>query len=412
MASIPARRVAEPAAKASRLWWRVHQWVGFKLSIFMAFVCLTGSIAVFSSEIDWLIYPSLRVSPASVQGPVRWDRIATEAARYEPGVGRIQYIGAPIASAFAARVSFERPDKTLGYLHAHPTTGRIQGEQGFVDTHRIFRNLHRHLNLPTKYGVPLVSLLSILLTISVATSFVVYKKWWRGFWKPIRTRDARTGWGDFHRLAGVWSLWFVALIAVTGLWYLAESLGGAAPPMPKAEVEPVTMPLPDLAARLGPALAAARAAAPDLVIEQVGFPAKKSGAFLIQGQRQAILVRPRANTVFVAAGNGRALLATDARDLGIHTRISEMADPLHFGTWGGYWTKIPWFLFGLAMTALSVSGVAIYGLRIGRELHLANTTRTVWNRAWSGMGVWRWPALACVAIGLAMLPTLFMTASE
>ena len=76
-----------------------------------------------------------------------------------------------------------------------------------------------------------------LLLITLVTSFVVYKKWWRGFTKPLRKRDARTWWGDFHRLAGVWSLWFAALITLTSIWYFVESLGGDAPPHPSVDQE-------------------------------------------------------------------------------------------------------------------------------------------------------------------------------
>ncbi|NJS13766.1 MAG: PepSY domain-containing protein [Sphingopyxis sp.] len=335
MASVTAPSITKRVTKPSRLWWRVHQWVGFKLSIFLAFIFFTGTVAVLSAEIDWLLHPSLRVSPSSVEGPVQWSKIAENAAAHL-NVKQISYMSEPTASAFAVRVSVTWADDSIGFLHAHPTTGVIQGSQGFVDTQRIFRNLHRHLNLPTQYGVPLVSALSILMLISFVTSFIVYKKWWRGFFKPVRWRNARTVWVDIHRLAGVWSLWFVLLIALTGLWYLVESLGGEAP-----------------------------------------------------------------------VKDGQTLLATDAQDLNVHQRISEMADPLHFGTFGGYWTKIIWFLFGLFLTGLAVSGIAIYGLRVGRDLTSVSQAPSGWAVAWRGMGNWRWVALGCVAIGLLMLPTLF-----
>ena len=82
-----------------------------------------------------------------------------------------------------------------------------------------------------------------------------------------------------------------------------------------------------------------------------------------------------------------------------------MADPLHFGTFGGYWTKVTWFVFGVGLTALSLSGVVIYGLRIARE---TRTTVTHWVIAWHGMGWWRWLACTGVALGFTMISTLFM----
>lgn len=405
MASVAAPTQAKKTG-GRRLWWAVHQWVGLKLSLFLAFILFTGTLAVLSAEIDWLLHPTLRVAPSSVEGAPRWDRIAEQAARY-PGVATINYIGRPTARAFAVRVAFQRADESRGYLHVHPTTGRVQGEQGFVDSQRVLRNLHRHLNLPTKYGIPIVASLSFLLIISVVTSFVVYRKWWRGFFKPIRWRDARTAWGDFHRLAGVWSLWFVALIALTGLWYLVEQLGGDAPDLPEPAQAIAAMPAgsrpADAAARLAASLAAVRRADPGLEIEAVQFPDDKSGAFIFQGQRNAWLVRPRANAVWVDAATARVVMASDGGDLGVHQRISEMADPLHFGTFAGYWTRIPWFLFGLLMTGLALSGAAIYSHRIAHSARAAVARHPIWNGMWRGTGRWRWLSGALVATGAVMI---------
>ena len=405
----PAAPGTAPARKqkASRLWWHVHQWVGLKLSIFMSFILLTGSLAVVSYEIDWLIQPSLRVAPSSVApGEPNWAAIAISAAEY-PRTARVRAIEAPTASAFAARAMVDWEDGKLGFLHIHPTTGVVQGEGWWVGAQRILRNMHRHLNLPTKYGVPLVSTLSLLLLTSFATSMVVYKKWWRGFLRSPRQRNARTWWGDFHRLAGVWSLWFVLLIGITGLWYLVESLGGNAPPAPEGKVVASTVDRYAAGRQLAASLAAARAADPQLVITGIRFPDDDNASFVFEGQKSAWLVRQRANAVWTAVETGRVMLVTDATELNVHQRISEMADPLHFGTFGGYWTKIPWFLFGLLLTALCVSGVAIYALRITHDAREKLNWRANGPAMGRGMGWWKWPALAAVLTGFALLPALF-----
>lgn len=405
--AVAVPRPPKALPKGARLWWVVHQWAGLKLSILLSFVLLTGTLAVLSAEIDWLMRPPLRVAPAGVSGPVNWPAIARNAAAYAPEA-TIRSLDAPVARAFAASVTIEKPDGTLRFLYAHPTTGVVQGDGHWVGAQRVLRNMHRHLNMPVAYGVPIVSSLAFLLLVSLVTSLVVNKKWWRGFARPIRTRDARTGWGDFHRLAGVWSLWFVLLMILTGFWYFAESLGASAPSPAKPEVAATALSGQALADRLGDSLAAARAADPDLRIEHIGFPGEENGAFQFQGQKHALLVRPRANSVWISAADGDIRLIADGRDLTVHQRISEMADPLHFGTFGGYWTRIPWFLFGALTTALAVSGTALYGLRLLRaERTPAKGARPVLVRAWTGMGAWRWPALALLLIGFALLPTLY-----
>ena len=404
-----ARARTSPWYGDRRVWWQVHQWVGFQLSLVLAFILFTGTLAVLSHEIDWLLQPSLRVAPSSVEGEPRWERIAASAAAY-PRTKQILSIDEPIARAFAARVMVAFDDGRLGFLHVHPSTGAVQGEGVWWGAQRVLRNMHRHLNLPTKYGVPLVSALALLMLISVVTSFVVYKGWWRGFFKPVRTAKPRTLWGDLHRLLGVWSLWFLLLIAVTSVWYLVESLGGEAPAMPSVDVAAAGEGGDAGSASrragetLAASLAAVRRADPDLQIEMIVFPAERSGALVFQGQRSAWLVRPRANAAWVDPASGEVLLRTDARALNVHQRISEMADPLHFGTFGGYWTKIPWFLFGLALTFLAVSGCAIYAIRLADRAKAVVGWTSGWRAAWTGMGGWRWVSMAMIVVGLVMLP--------
>lgn len=410
MVTAAAFKQHEAAAVAhktpARLWWTVHQWAGLKLSILLSFILLTGTLAVVSSEMDWLMRPAMRVAPSSVTGPVNWPAIARNSTAFRPDYS-IRSISAPLASAFAASVMVKKSDGTNAYLYAHPTSGIIQGEGHWVGAARVLRNMHRHLNMPVWIGVPIVSALAFLLAVSLATSLVVYKKWWRGFGRSIRTRDARTGWGDFHRLAGVWSLWFIVVIIGTGAWYFIESTVAPAPSLPEAEVPATGLSSAGLADRLETSLRAARAVEPELMIEHVSFPDDEEGAFTFQGQKDALLVRPRANSVWTAAIDGRVLLAADARDLSVHQRISEMADPLHFGNFGGYWTKIPWFLFGGLLTALSISGTALYSLRLLKSERTRGAARPVLIRAWDGMRWWRWPALGLVATGFALLPSLF-----
>jgi uncharacterized iron-regulated membrane protein len=394
--------------KASRLWWYVHHWVGFKLALFMSFIFLTGTLAVVSNEIDWLVQPSLRVAPSSVEAEPNWEKIVASATTY-PGIKQIQSIDEPTASAFAAKVAVIWDDDRYGFLHIHPATGAVQGEAPWVGAQRILRNMHRHLNLPVWIGVPIVCTIAFLMLVSLASAFMVYKKWWRGFVKLPRRRDARTWWGDFHRLTGVWSLWFVMLIALTGVWYFVEQMGADAP-VPRAEISKGTPSLPaDLPAigrQFAASLQAARAADPELDIQDIRFPTPESPAFVFEGAKTAILVRPRANAVWTDAGSGSVLARFDGEDLDVHQRISEMADPLHFGTFGGYWTKIPWFIFGALLTGLSVSGVAIYALRIGRELQEATPLSLGLKRSWQGMERWRWLALTLVLTAFIMFPAL------
>lgn len=112
------------------------------------------------------------------------------------------------------------------------------------------------------------------------------------------------------------------------------------------------------------------------------------------------------HAVWIDPASAQVLLTTDGRDMGFHQRVGEMADPLHFGNFGGYWTKIPWFLFGLAMTGLAVSGAAIYSLRIARERQAEIRLSRSFAGMWRGMGHWRWLSVALIMVGFIFLAPL------
>lgn len=394
------------AGKGRSLWWSVHSWAGLKLSVFISFVLITGTLAVVAHEIDWLANPAMRVAPRS-QPQASWGAIAQAAQRAAPDA-RITSLHAPIDPWFAAEVLVERGEARPSRVFVDPYTAEVTGTGGWANAQRFLRQTHRHLMLPTKIGVPIVSAVSFLLLASLITGVVTYKKWWRGFLRLPRAGDARRFNGDLHRLAGLWSLWFVALIAATGFWYLIESLGGQAPrlPQPKARIAeaPVVV---------GPALdrvvATARRAYPDLRITEIRLPADGDRGVVVMGQARALLVRDRANAVWIDPRDDRVLLVSRGEALGAHQRISEMADPLHFGTFGGLATKAIWFLAGIVLSGLSVTGVVIYSLRLRRAAREAPKGALL--HAWRGMGWWVYPALGLIAMSLALTPSALMGAS-
>jgi uncharacterized iron-regulated membrane protein len=268
---------------------------------------------------------------------------------------------------------------------------------------RFFREMHRHLLLPARYGIPLVCSLSILLLLSIITGLVTYKKFWRGFFKWPQGGNARRLTGDIHRLGGLWTLWFTALITLTGVWYMVESLGGGAPVPRQPRIE-ASASLSLDAARIDGLVAIGQRAYPNLEIRELRLP-ERTSPLIILGQADAVLVRDRVNGVAIDPVSGEVLAVSKGETLSLHQRISEMADPLHFGTWGGMTTKIVWFLFGIAMTALSVTGVVITSVRLKKAYAPERPAGNSWMlRAWRGMGSWAYVGAGIVLMSLALIP--------
>ncbi|MEM1187294.1 MAG: PepSY-associated TM helix domain-containing protein [Pseudomonadota bacterium] len=345
-------------------WFTIHSWIGLKLSILMSFVLFTGTMAVLSSEIDWLLNPPMRA--ATPVHATAWGEALT-ALRAEYPEAKILSVSRRADAWWAIEALVESPWGELGRLWFDPATGEYQGYTSWLNVQRFFRTVHRHLMLPTKIGIPIVTALAVPLLVSLIAGLVVYKGFWRGFFRwPRFERTTRIWAGDLHRLLGLWSSWFLVLIALTSVWYLVEVMGGRAPSLPSP-----TLPVGEWSEPSGEGLQAMVAEAervhPDFQIRRIVFPNRDERPLLLMGELDAVLVRPRANAVAFASATGELVGHYRGEELDLHTRISEAADPLHFGYFGGLWTKALWFLLGAAMTSLSITGCVIYGKRLAKR---------------------------------------------
>ncbi|MGK6318321.1 PepSY-associated TM helix domain-containing protein [Sphingomonas sp. DT-204] len=368
------------APKRRPIWWRIHAWLGIKLCIFATFVFATGTLATVAHELDWLVDPAIRASPAAWNRPA-WGRMLDSAAGAIPR-GQVFSLERGPDRWYAATVVVRAPDGRFKRVLLDPATGEVNRVAGHGSIQRFLRDIHRRLMLPLAIGLPLVSSLGLMLLTSLVTGIVTYKKWWRGFFRRPRRGGLRRMSGDLHRLVGVWSLWFVALMAVTGIWYLAEFLGARAPESrPAPTISSRSAPPPSIGgAALDRFVETARRAYPTLEIGEIQFPLQSGTPLGLMGQADAHLVTRRGNAVWIDTATGHVVKVVRGEALSGHQRIAEMADPLHFGTLGGLPTKIIWFLFGVALTGLSVTGVMIHSNRLAEA-------DDAWQRrdwAWAG----------------------------
>lgn len=372
----------------------LHNFFGLNVSLFLAFVCLTGTIATVSHEIEWLYKPEVRATSYEA-GAENWAAMWSAAQSAYPDA-QIEGIGSYDRSDsgyFAKKVAATDADGESFSIYVDPGTNQVTGVEYGRSLQDVTRALHYYLFLPFDIGFYLVASLGLFLLGSLATGLFVYKKFWRGFFKRPRTdHTMRTLAGDLHRLVGLWSVWFVAVIALTSIFYFYERLGpdmNSPTPQIEAPLASGTVQSHDIA--LWTLLARERK--PGFAITAVFLPFSEGDPVIVQGHWKASLVRERADAVFIDPSTNRIVGARTAHEMGVGERLVHTADPLHFGTFGGLFTKLLWAIFGLLLTGLAVSGAYIYAKRSRVALRGGVNLSSL-----DYLGVVKWPSVLIISI--------------
>ncbi|MBL4639823.1 MAG: PepSY domain-containing protein [Kordiimonadaceae bacterium] len=406
------------AANKKKTFWTaksmhtIHGWLGYKLSILLFIICFTGSLATISYEMDWLINPALRVD--AEDKPFAWQAMQDNYAGEYPD-GYLLFLEAPLYSNFAAIGMAVEPEKGTRRILFNPYSGKIVANMAhYASAQRIIRDIHRQLLYPVG-GTYIVGLFAFVLLGILITSLLIYKKWWRGFFKLPRKKNQRLFLGDIHRLAGVWSLWFVAVIAVTGIWYFAEELlaGTSAdvqikrPAIEGSELSNYGA-APAIIS-LGEALQETKTLMPDLEVKSISFPFQAGRPYFITGYRDTFLARDRANHIFIDPFSGTVMKYQKAESQSAFERWVDMADPIHFGNFAGLVSKVIWFFFGLLLPTLALVGVWLWQKRvqklIAKEIDLSapkcgQKVSTSYLGKKYNMGVWKSLAITVATVGL------------
>jgi uncharacterized iron-regulated membrane protein len=369
--------MSEPKRNSLNWHW-LHSFFGLTLSIYLGFIFLTGTLLVFSNEIDWLRYSAMRVSPAE-GGKLSWGSVYDAAAAERPGWDIVRIIRDEGART-ADLVVMLKPDGGRDhFIWVDPYRAVVQGETSTFSFHNALLALHESLFIDGRKGKFLVTVLALPMTAAVIAGLFTYRRFWTGFFRLPRFGGRRRAvLSDLHRLIAVWSLIFFLPLAATTLWYFVENLGLGANTefQHKTDKRETLLPGGFDGARLDAAAKLAEEAMPRMHISEVGLPRAKAEPILFQGQMTAFLVRDRENSVHIDPTTLAVMATHRAEDLSLHQRISAAADPVHFGDFGGLTTRILWLVFGIALTALVAIGVLINATRLATMAEKRSGTPT------------------------------------
>lgn len=361
----------------SKIWFLVHSWLALPIWFFVLIVCVTGTLAVVSTEIMWLINPEMRANkPSDDAQPLNYDQLMSAIQRDHPEL-RVSNLTHPDGAYFAVNASVTYPDGRSPTVYVNPYTGALQGVSPAFDFPAFTRALHGWWLVPFtngfSWGWYLVSFLGLPLLVSLITGLVVYKKFWKGFLKPTLrlNQGARVFWGDFHRLSGIWSIWFIAVIAITGVWFLIRAIlydnqisisrySPVTSVIARADVPLVANGTPAPMIPVEQAIAVVKQQVPDLDASYVSLPLNAYSPMEVGGRSWYPLMF---QTASINPYTGQLISSHLLGDRNALEFVTESMRPLHTGDFGGLWIKLIWAFFGLLLSMMVLSGLMIWSKR-------------------------------------------------
>ncbi|MCX8212155.1 MAG: PepSY-associated TM helix domain-containing protein [Lewinella sp.] len=344
--------------------FKIHGWIGVKLSIIFFIVCFSGTLATLSSEMDWLVTPAIR---AGLQEELAGKNLMVRNLKAAFPESSLAYWSSAGESYLCDIVHVRDANNQRTYAFVNPYTAEVQGSAKLT-MQRYFRDLHYFLFIPFQFGHFTVLSFSFLLLFSMVTALYFYRKWYRKIFDLKRGKGPVVLFRSLHRLVGIWTIPFVMLFSVTGIWYFLErsNIGGISK-IANTRAPELKHPLPDSidlkqfawSLDYDRAADSARAHIPGLVIKQISPPGKHDRPIYLTGKSDVALVRNRANQVYVHPLTYEVIKVQRADEIPTVAWLNNIADPLHFGNFGGLPTKILWFLAGLGISGLVLTGIWI-----------------------------------------------------
>lgn len=348
-----------------RLVRQAHLWLGLSIGLLFALLGLTGSMLVFYTGIDAGLHPAVMAGgdrPAPAWNAPVWDcALATGRARWHDPGGKwtleITGDGGTIPARYYPMPGHHADRQMVWFSADGSRIVRTEPWGGYLMSW--IYQLHMQL-LAGDVGHQLVGWSGVIMLLLLLSGVAA---WWpRGSWQKAlafkRGAPAVRRLRDLHKLAGLWSVGLLLILAATGVLLALPAVNQAllspAPiPSPTSTGNATRRPITVVAA-----IAAARQALPDGRIVFIDMPNARDMPIRVRAQVPGDPHgRFPGSYVFVDQGSAKVLAVHDVRRGGVGTVLTSWVRPLHDGSIAGLPTRILAVGLGFVPALLFATGL-------------------------------------------------------
>lgn len=361
--------------------FKVHLYLALSVGVFWVLIGLSGSLCVYHEQIDEWLNPRLVVNHP-LEKYQSLDKIFAAVQSAHPDRNSSWTIEMPRTRSGMVTAWYQRPRETFFEWYAplmvtvDPYTAEVVANRFWGQTLMTWLvDLHTQLAMG-QFGVQLVGILGLLLTISVVAGCYW---WWSGLKGLATLLLLRHRLGvvqfamDLHRLLGWVSAIILLLLSITGtllsfpamLELIAGSSTmshGAADRTILSTAVPNNRPV-----NLAAAEFVARSVFPRAELSRIITPVGNNGVYQINfRQKDEVNQRHPYSTVWVDRWSGQIREVSDPFDFTVGEKIVEWLWPIHTGEAIGRVGRLIWFSAGLVLLLLFLSGLVKWLHRLGR----------------------------------------------
>ncbi|AXT40576.1 PepSY domain-containing protein [Alteromonas sp. BL110] len=360
-----------------------HTWVGVFLSVLLFLVCLSGTIAVFHLEFERWEQPHIEemenVSPQAIEKAM--DSFLAKHTEES------HHLFVVFPTSDIPRLVVEN-DHVAYFADSE---GNLIEEESVSFTQMLV-DLHLYLNLPHSWGMILVSALGAIICTLVITGIIAHKRISRDAFKLRRGGNGQQAQIDLHNRFGLWAAPFHLVIGITGTYFglagiilvlvATVNYGGDR----DAVINQIFTPDPVIAPQegkpaIGKAFAQMKTLAPEkspifLTVHEVGEPEQFIEIYAKAPNRMIYAEGYRFDT----AGNYIGDAGYEDGEWGKQLFWSMYR--LHFGDFAGLTSKWFFFVLGVMLTMLCVSGMEIW---LSKKAHPPLASRLWYAVVWGSV---------------------------